>query len=225
MNNLMRPTTGDVFIGGKNTKDYTTAQISHEIGYVFQNPDDQIFHATVREEVAFGPRESLKLYDDGVKERTRFALESVGLWKYRNENPYNLPLSTRKFITIASILAVDTPVMIFDEPTAGQDLKGMLLLSRLIKELCDNGKTVVTITHDIDFAAENFERIVAMANKHILLEGHPSEIFYDRAVLEEAMLKAPYAVRLSEYLGLNKDKKIVKKHEFTEVFLESLNNQ
>lgn len=203
MNNLTQPTVGDVFVGEKNTKQHTTAQIARQVAYVFQNPDDQIFHATVYAEVAYGPKTSLRLPEDAVKRRAKEALKQTGLWKYRNHNPFDLPLSIRKFVTIAAVLAMDAEVVIFDEPTAGQDAWGIGLLRQIIAQLQEQGKTVITITHDIEFAVENFQRILIMAHKNILRDGTPEEVFSDDAVLQEAMLKRPCAGRLARELGLD----------------------
>ena len=218
MNNLTRPTKGDVLVGERNTKDHTTAQISRFVGYVFQNPDDQIFHSTVYEEVEFGPKVSLGLSEAEVKERTEKALQATGLYEERKNNPYNLPLSIRKFITIAAIMAIDSEVMIFDEPTAGQDLRGTRMLEKIVKGLCERGKTVITITHDIEFAANNFDRIIVMANKHVIKDGGPKEIFSDDRVLEEAMLKAPYATRVAKHFGL--DTSIITSEEAVEALMK-----
>ena len=87
---------------------------------------------------------------------------------FSKENPYNLPYSIRKFVTIASIIAMDTDVIIMDEPTAGQDLKGIKILNNLIKKLSEKGKTIITITHDMEFVINNFDRVVVMANKKII---------------------------------------------------------
>lgn len=205
MNNLQRPSKGNVFVGVKNTKDYTTAQISKEVGYVFQNPDDQIFHATVQEEVEYGPRKALGLPEEEIKERCKRALELTGLIEVKEENPFELPLSIRKFVAIASIIASDPDVYIFDEPTAGQDREGLLRLDRIISELHANGKTVITITHDIEFAINTFHRIIVMAKKKVLQEGTPAEIFHNDEVLKKSMLKIPYVVQLSRELGLGEE--------------------
>lgn len=205
MNNLQRPTKGTVMIGDKNTKDYTTAQISKEVGYVFQNPDDQLFHATVQEEVEFGPRKALKLSEDEIAKRSKHALEITGLWEERKENPFELPLSIRKFVAIAAIIASNPSVYVFDEPTAGQDREGLLRLRKIIDELERRGKTVITITHDIEFAIQTFPRIIVMAKKKIIKEGTPSEIFHDEEILKRAMLKTPYAIRFARELGLGEE--------------------
>lgn len=94
-------------------------------------------------------------------------MEITGLKEYREENPYDLPHSIRKFVTIASIIAMDSQVMIFDEPTAGQDLVGIQRLSDILKEMLQKGKTLITITHDMEFVAENFDRVIVMANKRL----------------------------------------------------------
>ncbi|MEG1074227.1 MAG: ABC transporter ATP-binding protein [Ruthenibacterium sp.] len=201
LNGLQRPTKGDVLIGDMNTKDYTTAQVSRVVGYVFQNPDDQIFHSTVYDEVLFGPKNQ-KLSDDQVTTQVEKALKMTGMDKFRDENPFNLPLSTRKFVTIAAIIAMNTEVLIFDEPTAGQDMEGNLQLSQILKQLHDEGKTVITISHDMDFVVENFSRIIVMANKKVVTSGTPEEIFWNFDALNQAMLKQPYVIRMCNTLGI-----------------------
>jgi energy-coupling factor transport system ATP-binding protein len=171
------------------------------VGYVFQNPDDQIFHSTVRQEVEFGPKK-MKLTADQMKKQVEYALQITGMDQFADENPYNLPLSTRKFVTIAAIIASDCPVMVFDEPTAGQDLLGNQMLSNILKELHKRGKTVITISHDMEFVVNNFEKVIVMANKKVVKAGSPAEIFWDFDVLEQAMLKQPYVSRLCHDLGI-----------------------
>lgn len=201
LNGLHRPTKGDVIIDGMNTKNYTTAQLSRKVGYVFQNPDDQIFHSTVYEEVAYGPK-MLKLPEKTQNEQILEALKITGLGKYLNENPFNLPLSIRKFVTIASIIAMNCEVFVFDEPTAGQDYVGTQRLAWMIGELQKKGKTIVTITHDMSFVAENFQRVIVLCQKKKLAEGTPAEIFWNKPVWETAMLKQPYVSHLCSCLGI-----------------------
>ena len=107
LNGLLKPTKGVVMIGDMDTREYTTAQMSRVVGYVFQNPDDQIFHPSVIDEVEFGPR-ILKFDEKKKNELVDYALEITGLKQHKNENPYDLPHSVRKFVTIASIIAMDT---------------------------------------------------------------------------------------------------------------------
>ncbi|WP_343246516.1 ABC transporter ATP-binding protein [Diplocloster hominis] len=201
MNGLLRPTEGQVLIGEMNTKDYTTAQISKVVGYVFQNPDDQIFHSTVESEVRFGPKR-MKLSLEEENRRVETALAMTGMERYKDENPYNLPLSTRKFVTIAAVIAMETDILIFDEPTAGQDIEGNRRLSEILKTLHEKGKTVITISHDMEFVADNFKKVIVMAKKRIVRSGTPEEIFWDFEALEQAMLKQPYVSRVCRALGL-----------------------
>lgn len=206
MNGLLRPTKGDVLVGDMNTKDYTTAQVSRIVGYVFQNPDDQIFHATVEDEVRFGPK-NMKLSIEEENKRVDDALKITGMDIYRNENPMNLPLSVRKFVTIAAVISMGTEILIFDEPTAGQDIDGNRRLSKILKTLQEQNKTIITISHDMEFVAENFDRVIVMAKKRVVKEGTPEEIFWDMETLDHAMLKQPYVSRVCKSLGI--DKKII----------------
>lgn len=201
MNGLLRPTKGEIFIGDLNTKDHTTAEISKIVGYVFQNPDDQIFHSTVESEVRFGPKK-LKLEIDEENRRVEEALKLTGMDIYKEENPYNLPLPVRKFITIAAVIAMNTDILIFDEPTAGQDVIGNKRLSSILKHLHEQGKTVITISHDMEFVANNFNSIIVMAKKKILRSGTAREIFWDFETLDNAMLKQPYVSRICRMLGI-----------------------
>lgn len=200
LNGLLKPQQGDVFIGNRNTKDYTTAQISKLAGYVFQNPDEQIFHATVEKEVAFAPKR-MKLKKEDIIRRTQEALKRTKLEEYREENPYNLPLSLRKFVTIAAVLAMEPDIYILAEPTAGQDMEGNRKLTEILRYLHSKGKTMITITHDMEFVAENCKKIIVMANNKIIRTGSPEEIFRDMEVMKEANLKPPSVSRICTQLG------------------------
>lgn len=201
MNGLQKPTEGDVLVDGWNTKDYTTAQISRKAGYVFQNPDDQIFHNDVYSEIEFGPK-NLGLSPEQVEENVMKSAELAGVVPFLKENPYNLPYSMRKFVTIASVIAMNSDVIILDEPTAGQDLIALERLSDLIKTLNDEGKTVITITHDIEFVVHHFERVIVMANSQVIADANKRKIFWDFDILEKAMLKQPHISRLSNSLNI-----------------------
>ena len=201
MNGLFRPTKGDIIIDDINTKDHSTAKISRIVGYVFQNPDDQIFHSTVESEVRYGPK-TLKLSKDEEDRRVEYALELTGMDIHKDENPYNLPLSIRKFVTIAAVIAMETDILIFDEPTAGQDVRGNQRLSEILKHLHNRGKTVITISHDMEFVAANFSRVIVMTQKKVVRSGTPKEVFWDFETLEHAMLKQPYVSRICKSLGL-----------------------
>lgn len=200
MNGLLKPTQGDVIIGGLNTKEYTTAQIAKKVGYVFQNPDDQIFHENVKSEIRFGPK-NLGFSEEKIEENVMKAAELTGIVPFLDIHPYNLPYSLKKFVTIASVIAMDTETIILDEPTAGQDSLAIKRLGSIINSLVQEGKTIITITHDMEFVVENFDRVIVMANKRVVADSNKQEIFWDLDILEEAMLKQPHISRLSHTLN------------------------
>lgn len=217
MNGLLKPTSGTVMIDGMDTKNYTTAQLSRVTGYVFQNPDEQIFHNTVRAEIEFGP--GVLGFDlEKIREKTKWAADLCGLSEHMDENPYNLPLSIRKFVTIASVLAMDEKILVLDEPTAGQDLRGIQLLEKILEELQKKGTTVITITHDMEFVVNNFPKVFVMAHKNLLKVGASEEIFQDDELLTESMLKKPYISSLSAALGMKGN--IISQEEFIKCFMK-----
>lgn len=217
MNGLLKPTSGTVMIDGMDTKNYTTAQLSRVTGYVFQNPDEQIFHNTVRAEIEFGP--GVLGFDlEKIREKTKWAADLCGLSEHMDENPYNLPLSIRKFVTIASVLAMDEKILVLDEPTAGQDLRGIQLLEKILEELQKKGTTVITITHDMEFVVNNFPKVFVMAHKNLLKVGASEEIFQDDELLMESMLKKPYISSLSAALGMKGN--IISQEEFIKCFMK-----
>ncbi|WP_053368555.1 energy-coupling factor ABC transporter ATP-binding protein [Bacillus sp. FJAT-27245] len=203
MNGLLKPTEGTVHVGDWNTKDYTTAQVSRKVGYVFQNPDDQIFHNDVESEVRFGPK-NMGFADERVEQLTEWALKLCGIYELKEENPYNLPYSTRKFVTVASVLAMDSDVIILDEPTAGQDKIGLQRIKGILDDLQEKGKTVITITHDMEFVTEHFSRIIVMANRRLVADQAAAQIFYNQEVLAKSMLKPPAVTNMAKLLDLQK---------------------
>ena len=202
MNGLLRPSSGEILLEGKNTKDMTTAQISRKVGYVFQNPNDQIFNSTVYDEVAFSLR-ALKVDEDEMDRRVRQACEICELSEYLDDHPYDLPFSTRKFITIAITIANDCDIFIFDEPTAGQDAYSMSCLKRVIDHLHNLNKTIITITHDMEFVVENFNRVVVMSNKEIIKDADKKEVFDEDEILQKAYIQPPVIKRLCNSINLN----------------------
>lgn len=111
-------------------------------------------------------------------------------------------MSIRKFVTIASVIASDCDVMIFDEPTAGQDLDGLERLSELNKTLTKRGKAIVTITHDMEFVAENYDRVIVMCQKKVIADGLTKDVFFEEEIMNRAMLKQPALVRIANKIGM-----------------------
>lgn len=216
MNGLLQADRGSVVIGDWDTRDHTVARLSRRVGYVFQNPDDQLFARSVGSEVAFGPQ-NLGLEDAELEERVEQALRSVGLERERQKHPYDLHAAKRKLVAIAATLAMETPIIIFDEPTTGQDAHGIALIGTIIERLKDAGRTVLTISHDLDFCAEHFERNVVMSRGRILADGRSEIVLAQAGVLERAGVEAPQMVRLAGSLGLTTTPRTVE--EFVQAWM------
>ncbi|WP_409304244.1 energy-coupling factor ABC transporter ATP-binding protein [Peribacillus sp. SCS-155] len=197
---LLKPYSGQILINGKDVKNHTAAQLSKEIGLVFQNPNHQIFKSKVLDEVLFGPR-TIKMNEATAKMKALEAIELVGLSDRLDENPQDLSLSEKKLLCIAAVLAMDTSIVIFDEPTIAQDYSGKQKIRRIIQELKQRNKLVLTIIHDMDFAAENFERIIVFNEGKAILDGTAREVFSQSVILEKAYVEAPSITKLGEELG------------------------
>jgi energy-coupling factor transport system ATP-binding protein len=202
-NGLLRPTEGRVEIGGYDAARQRVAHLAATVGLVFQDPDRQIFARTVRSEVAFGPR-NLGRRAAALEAAIDSALTATGLDKDAATNPYDLGYSRRKLLALASILAMETPLVVLDEPTTGQDARGVDRVRRIVADLAAAGRTVVAISHDMRFVAETFERIVVMRDGRIVLDGAPDEAFAEAAwpTLASTYLEPPLAARVGARLGL-----------------------
>ena len=196
---LLKPVGGNIYFLGDDISEKTVAMLADKVGYVFQNPDDQIFKYKVIDEVMFGPL-NIGMSPEKAKEQSVRALELMGLSGKENENPYDLELYERKMTAIASVVAMDTDVIILDEPTIAQDFKGRRIIGKMIREMTANGKLVIAILHDMDFVMENFERVIVMAHGKILCEGTAKDVFAQNEILEEARLQKPHIVALRELL-------------------------
>ena len=203
LNGLLRPTEGRVLHDGVDVAGARVAALAARVGIVFQNPDRQIFAGRVRAEVEFGPRMLGRSAAD-ARQAAAAALAAVGLEDHVDENPYDLGFSRRKLLALASVLAMNTPVVAIDEPTTGQDAAGIQRIRRIVDGVARDGRTVIAISHDMRFVAETFERVVVLGGGRVLLDGSPAEAFAETAwpVLEESSLAPTYAARVGARLGL-----------------------
>ncbi|HEX6268682.1 MAG TPA: ABC transporter ATP-binding protein [Anaerolineales bacterium] len=217
LNGLLKPTAGVVRIGDWDTKEHPVAKLARRVGYVFQNPDEQLFSKNVGVEVAFGPR-NLGYNGEQVESLVKDALAMTELSDKTETNPYDLSPTWRKMVALASVIAMDTPIVIFDEPTTGQDVTNITRIAHVIKTLREHGKTVITITHDIDFCAENFERVIAMAQGKVLLDGKTIDVLGQDEILATTYVDPPQLTRLGKKLGF---KNVVRNQE---EFLAELTN-
>ena len=196
---LLKPDSGEIRYQGENLETKTVAELASRVGYVFQNPDDQIFKYKVLEEVMFGPL-NIGMSPQEAEASAHEALRMVGLDEKADENPYDLELSDRKMVAIASVLAMNTDVIILDEPTIAQSWNGREKIREIIQTQAAQGKLVIAILHDMDFVANSFARVIAMAHGEILADGTPAEVFRNHPVLEKAALAAPPLYELLEEL-------------------------
>jgi energy-coupling factor transport system ATP-binding protein len=203
LNGLLRPTSGRVLVDGQDAARHTVAQLAHRVGLVFQDPARQIFAGSVRAEVEFGPR-NLGLRGADLREAVDEALETVGLADEARTNPYDLGESRRKLLALASVLAMRTPVLVLDEPTTGQDLRGVAIVRRVIEAAAAAGRTVIAISHDMEFVAEAFERVVALRAGAVVLDGPPSAVFGEGSweALRSTYLEPPLAAVAGARLGV-----------------------
>ena len=203
LNGLLRPTEGTVRIDGRDIAGQRVARLAATVGLVFQDPDRQIFAGKVRTEVAFGPR-NLGLRGAELDRRVVEALEVVGLAGAADENPYDLGYSRRKLLAIASVLAMRTPIVVLDEPTTGQDLRGVARVRAIMAALAAEGRTVITISHDMRFVAETVRRVVVMRAGRIVLDGTPADVFAaaNWNVLASTYLEPPLAALVGARLGV-----------------------
>jgi energy-coupling factor transporter ATP-binding protein EcfA2 len=199
-NGLLSPTSGRMLVQNKPTAEYSHRELAQRVGYVFQNPDHQIFARTVAEEVGFG----LKMQGETpktIEKRVAEALEVVGLQGYEQKMPFALTKGERQRVAVASVLAAQPQVIIFDEPTTGLDYRYQRNMMEMSKRLNRYGHAIIIITHSMWVATEYANRAIVMKDGRILSDGPTRAIFSDENKLAEASLSPPSLVRLSNWLG------------------------
>jgi energy-coupling factor transport system ATP-binding protein len=203
LNGLLRPTEGRVLLDGVDAATRRVAQLAATVGLAFQDPDRQIFAGTVKAEVEFGPRNA-GLRDAALAEAVAAALQATGLQGDSATKPYDLGYSRRKLLALASVLAMRTPVVVLDEPTTGQDARGVRRVEAIVRELGDAGRTVIAISHDMRFVADGFERVIVMREGTVILDGSPAEVFAREhwPELASTYLEPPLAARTGAARGL-----------------------
>lgn len=199
LNGLYKPTTGDIIVDGLNSKESSIVQMVKRVGYVFQNPDHQLFNSNCWDEIAYGPR-NIQLSDEEVTERVEEAIEVVGLpARYHSEHPFFLSKGLRQRVAIASILALRPQVIIVDEPTTGQDTKQSLEIMDFLKDLNEvHRHTIVIITHDMPIVGKYARRVIAMAQARIMADGPTRDVFTRHEVLEQTFLAPPQITQLAQ---------------------------
>lgn len=196
-NGLLRPSSGKVFVNGEDTAGRSVSAMSRQVGYVFQNPNHQIFCTTVKDELEVAPK-NYGFSPAETEENIRRVAELMNLEDILPLHPLTLDYTTKKIITIASVLVYKPPVIILDEPTGGLDQPGREMLSRIISLSREEGCTVIIISHDMDYVAENSRRIIVMAEGEVIKNGAPSQIFNDPESMKKAQIEPPQITMLDK---------------------------
>jgi cobalt/nickel transport system ATP-binding protein len=193
---LLKPQHGTVLIGGRNIRELPATELYQRVGLVLQNPNDQLFGATVEEDVAFGPR-NLGLPEADVQQRVTESLDAVAAGPLRQRAIHHLSFGEQKRVAVAGVLAMHPATLILDEPTAGLDPTGEALMMRLLNRLNrEHHITIVLATHSVDMLPLFAARICVLSRGKLLKQGPPEEIFCDHEMLERASLRLPYVSRL-----------------------------
>lgn len=198
-NGLLRPRRGRVWVNGQDTAQRPVGELARQVGYLFQHPEQQIFSATVRQEVAFGPR-NLGLPPAEVEDRVEAALGRFDLAAIAEQPPAILSYGLRRRVTLASLAGMDPLVLVLDEPTVGLDAPGLREMSDWLAELHAQGRTIVLVTHDMALAAEYADRVVVLHEGQILADGPPSSLFGQADLLAGVCLAAPPVIALAQAL-------------------------
>lgn len=198
-NGLLTPTSGKMIIEGQDTVDLNTAELAKSVGYVFQNPDHQIFAEKVCDEIAFGPK-NLGYDEERIEKTMKVVLQDVGLSGYEDTPPFKLSRGQRQRLAVASILAMEPSILVVDEPTTGQDWSESIAVMELVKHLHEKGNTCIVITHNMNLLSLYSERVIVMANGEVLLDGPTQETFCETETLKKASIKPPEVYELASQL-------------------------
>jgi len=201
-NGIIKPTKGQVLVKGKPIKydSKSLIDVRKTVGIVFQNPDDQLFAPTVKQDVAFGPL-NLGLPEDEIEKRVNDALKAVGMEGFEDRPPHHLSGGQKKRVAIAGILAMEPEIIVLDEPTAGLDPLGASHIMKLLYELNKKGITIIISTHDVDLVPVYADYMYLINKGKILGSGTPREVFGDTQLIRKANLRLPRVAHLMEILN------------------------
>jgi energy-coupling factor transport system ATP-binding protein len=199
-NGILKPDRGRVCVDGVDTKNASVAELSRTIGLVFQNPDHQLFSETVEEEIAFGLK-NFGFDGDEVAHQIDWTLDLLNLTQYRKTSPFLLSGGERKRVALATVLAWNPKTLVIDEPTIGQDYRQKERLRQFFNELRDQGRTVIFVTHDVEFVADCDPRVLLMYQGQILADGPAKQVLTNPEVTAKASILLPQIAQLFHQLG------------------------
>lgn len=212
-NGLLKPAKGQVLIDGVDTTKRSIAELSRDVGFVFQNPDSQLFSETVEDEIAFALK-NFGYEAEVIEKRITWALNLLNLTQYRKTSPFMLSGGERKRVALASILAWDPKTLILDEPTIGQDYEQKEKLRQFIMQMRTQQKTIIAVTHDVEFVAECNPRVLLMREGKVIADGIATRILTDPEILTQASIVPPQIAQIFlELPGLNLQKDIIDVYE------------
>ena len=221
-NGLLKPSQGLVHVDGVETTKTSVATLSRNAGFVFQNPDHQLFSETVEEEISFALK-NFGFEAEVIEKRVTWALNLLGLEQYRKTSPFLLSGGERKRVALASVLAWNPKTLILDEPTIGQDHQQKEKLRQFIVQMQTQGKTVVIVTHDVEFVAECNPRVVLMKEGRIVADGEGREILTTPEVLAQSSIVLPQIAQIFMKLTpLGLPKNVIDVYEAKEILLKAL---
>lgn len=190
LNGLLKPTEGRVIVDGVETEGKSVQEMAKHVGYVFQNPNHQLFARTVKDELEFGPR-NLGVPEEEIAERVADAIEFFGLQDYVEEHPYRVSFPIRKLVGIASVVTMRPAILILDEPSTGQDHQTTHIINDLMRRLREQGTTVICVSHDMPLLADVVHRVIVMRSTKIIADASPREVFADAELMAQTNLQAP----------------------------------
>lgn len=221
-NGLLKPSQGTVRVDGVDTTKTSVATLSRNAGFVFQNPDHQLFSETVEDEISFALK-NFGFEEETIEKRVTWALNLLGLAKYRKTSPFLLSGGERKRVALASVLAWDPETLILDEPTIGQDHQQKERLRQFIIQMQTQGKTVVIVTHDVEFVSECNPRVLLMKEGIIVADGEGKEILTTPKVLALSSIVLPQIAQVFMKLApLGFPKDVIDVYEAKEILLKKL---
>ncbi len=199
-NGILKPSSGEILVKGKIISKDNIIEVRKTVGVVFQDPDDQIFAPTVKQDVAFGPM-NLGLGMEEIEKRVSESLETVRLTGFEDRAPHHLSTGEKKKVAIAGILAMKPEVLVLDEPTAGLDPGGAMRLIKLINGMNRYmGITTIVSTHEVDIVPMLADRVCIMSMGKIIGDGTPLEIFSSPDLIKKTHLRLPMVAQLMEML-------------------------
>jgi energy-coupling factor transporter ATP-binding protein EcfA2 len=200
---FLEPTEGHVLIGGQEVINIPPRIRPTVVGYVFQNPDHQVYKDTVWEDVAFG-LENLGYEEDVIQQKVYDMLTSLDLWRLREVHPFRIGKGDRQRVAVAGLMIMNPKILVVDEPTTGQDPERAREIMRLMVKLNrERGITVITVTHAMDLVMEFVDRVIVMGQGEVLLDGSMREVFSQPEILAKTFVQPPQLVRLGVELNLD----------------------